>query len=123
FHQRNLFASITGIRSWRELQTVFSVKPSAYWLHHYRFFKKQEKEVASLGRASIENTLINTIAPILMAYGKSRDDDDWTMQARRLLHATASEDNHTIRAWDTWGGTGRCAFDSQALSESYNSIC
>jgi len=123
FHQRNLFASITAIRSWRELQTIFSVKPSAYWLHHYRFFKKQEKEVATLGRASIENILINTIAPILVAYGKSRDDDVWTMQALQLLQETSAEDNNIIRAWDSWGWTCRSAFDSQALIELYNSFC
>src|SRR5690606_500857 len=85
YHQRNLFAKIIAVESWKTLVPFFSVKPSAYWLYHYQFFKKQKKEIPALGRISIENLAINSIAPLLVAYGKSRDDQRFIEKGVELL--------------------------------------
>jgi len=123
YHQKNLFSKIISATSWKELVPVFSVKPSPYWLHHYQFFKKQKTEIPSLGRMSIENIVINSIVPILVAYGKSRDDQRFIDKAVRLLQETASEDNNILRSWSELGLTSKSAFDSQALIELHNNFC
>lgn len=123
YHQKNLFSRIISTSSWKELSPVFSVKPSDYWLHHYQFFKKQQKEVPALGRTSIENILINSIVPMLVAYGKARDDQRYVDRALQLLQETASEENNILRSWAALGLTSESAFDSQALIELYNNFC
>jgi len=123
YHQKNLFSKIISTTSWKELMPVFSSKPSEYWLHHYQYFKKQEKMIPSLGRMSIENIVINSIVPILVAYGKSRDDQGFVDRAIQLLQETAPEENNILRSWEVLGLNCKTAFDSQALIELHNSFC
>ncbi len=123
FHQRNIFSRIIRTQSWKELLPAFSVTPSTYWLHHYRFFRKQRKEIPPLGRMSIENIVINSIVPMMVAFGKSRDDQRYIDHALQLLQDTPPEDNNIIRSWTSVGMTNRNAFDSQALIELHNSFC
>lgn len=123
FHQRNIFSRIISTRSCKELIPAFSVKPSAYWRHHYRFFKKQKKEIPPLGRMSVENIVINSIVPMMVAFGKARDDQRFVDRALQLLCETPPEDNNILRSWAAIGLTNRSAFDSQALIELHNSFC
>ena len=102
---------------------MFSVRTSSYWLDHYQFFKKQKKTIPALGKASIENIVINSIVPILVAYGRSRDDQRYVDRAVQLLQETASEDNNILRAWAQLGVESNSAFDSQALIELHNNFC
>jgi hypothetical protein len=122
-HQKNLFSKIISTASWRELVPAFSVKPSAYWLYHYQFFKKQKKEIPSLGKTSIENIVINSIVPMLAAYGKAKDDPRFIDRAVRLLQETPAEKNNILTSWDELGLNSATAFDSQALIELHNSFC
>jgi hypothetical protein len=123
FNQKNLFSKIISITSWKELMPAFSVKPSAYWLYHYRFFKKQDKEIPALGRMSIENIVINSIVPMMVAYGKSKDDQRYVDRAVQLLQETPSEENNILRSWEELGLISKTAFDSQALIELHNNFC
>lgn len=123
YHQKNLFSKIISVTSWKELIPAFSVKPSSYWLYHYQFFKKQRREIPSLGRMSIENIVINSIVPMLVAYGKAKDDQQFIDRAVQLLQETAAEKNNILRSWNALGLTSKTAFDSQALIELHNSYC
>ena len=123
YHRKNLFSKLITINAWKDLMPAFSVKPSAYWLYHYRFFKKQKKEIPSLGRMSIENIVINSIVPMLVAYGRSKDDQRFIDRAVQLLQEIPAEENHILRTWDALGLSSRTAFDSQALIELHNSFC
>ena len=123
FNQKNMFSRIISITSWKELMPAFSVKPSAYWLHHYQFFKKQDKEIPALGRMSIENIVINSIVPMMVAYGKSKDDQRYIDRAVQLLEETPSEENNILRSWEDLGIVSKTAFDSQALIELHNNFC
>lgn len=122
-HQKNLFSKIISTASWKELIPAFSVRTSPYWLDHYQFFKKQKKEIPGLGKASIENIVINSIVPMLVAYGKSRDDQRYVDRAVQLLQETTSEDNNILRSWAELGLESKSAFDSQALIELHNNFC
>ena len=123
FHQKNMFSKMISTASSKELMPAFAVKPSDYWLHHYQFFKPQKKEIPSLGRLSIENIVINSIVPLMVAYGKARDDQRYVDRAVQLLHDTPAEENNILRAWAELGLRSVTAFDSQALIELHNSFC
>lgn len=122
-HHSNLFSKVVAIGSWKDLMPLFSVKPSAYWAYHYQFFKKQRREIPAMGRMSIENLVINTIVPLLVAYGKAKDEQRYVDRAVALLETTPAEVNTILRSWDLLGVKSRTAFDSQALIELHNSFC
>jgi hypothetical protein len=123
YHQKNLFSKMLSTASWKELIPTFSVKPSDYWLYHYQFFKKQKREIPSLGKMSVENIVINSIVPMLAAYGKSRDDQRFMDRAVQLLQETPSEKNNILQSWEELGLISKTAFDSQAMIELHNSFC
>ncbi|MEO5601124.1 MAG: DUF2851 family protein [Cyclobacteriaceae bacterium] len=123
FHEKKLFSRIVSIKSLQELIQIFSVSPSGYWLHHYQFFKEQKKVVPSLGRASMENIVINSIVPMLVAYGKAKDDQRCVDRALELLQEISSEENTILRSWNELGLSSKTAFDSQALIELHNNFC
>lgn len=123
YHEKNIFSRIVTLGSVKDLIPAFSAKPSAYWLHHYQFFKKQEKEIPALGKMSIDNLVINSIVPMLVAYGKAKDDQRYVDHAIQLLQETGSEENTILRSWEALGLNSKTAFDSQALIELHNSFC
>jgi hypothetical protein len=72
---------------------------------------------------SIENVLINSIVPMLVAYGKAKDEQRFIDRAVQLLQETNAEQNNILRSWKALGMNIRTAFDSQALIELHNSFC
>jgi len=123
YHQKNLFSKTLATASWKDLLPVFAVKPSDYWLNHYQFFKKQKKEIPSIGKMSIENIVINSIVPLLAAYGKAKDEQRYVDRAVQLLNETPSEVNNILESWEELGWVSKTAFDSQAMIELHNSFC
>jgi hypothetical protein len=123
YHEKKFFSRIITLRSLNDLMMIFSAKPSAYWLHHYQFFKKQPKEIPALGKTSVENIVINSIVPMLVAYGKRKDDQACIDRAIALLQELSSEDNTILRTWEELGISSQSAFDSQGLIELHNSFC
>lgn len=123
FHQKNLFSKLISIPSARELRSVFSSLQSPYWTAHYRFSKRSKDVVPSLGESSIDNILINTVVPLLAAYGRWKDDHHYLERAIRILHEISPEQNAITKLWAEPGIKSKSAFDSQALIELYSSYC
>jgi Protein of unknown function (DUF2851) len=123
FHRKNLFSSILEINSSKDLYVFFSVKLPEYWIRHYQFGKVYKDQKNSLGRESIDNIIINVIAPALVAYGKSKDDQMFVDRAVRILQAIPAESNRIIRQWKMLGMEVKTGFDSQAMVELFNNFC
>lgn len=110
-----LFSSILEVRDVAAAMSLFSVSASEYWLTHFLFDKPAEALDKKLGRASIENILVNTVVPFLFAWGIQQGNDSHRQQALDLLEKIPAEDNHFIRNWEEAGVTVKSAFHSQAL--------
>lgn len=123
FHQKNLFSKIISIPSARELYDIFRSMQSEYWMRHYRFSKESKELVPPIGESSIENILINTVAPLLAAYSRWKDDTHYLERAMRILHEISPEQNAITKLWAEPGVKCKSAFDSQALIELYSSYC
>lgn len=123
YNRRNFFSSVLEIDSSKGLNEFFSVRQSDYWMHHYHFFKELKKEIDTLGGASIDNIIINTVAPVLAAYGKSKDDQVYVDRAVCILQNIHAESNGITNQWKTLGMSVKTAFDSQAIVELYNNFC
>jgi hypothetical protein len=121
--QKNIFSRLTETENVDELVAIFSTSQSTYWQEHYRFGKPAKGKVPSLGISSIENLIINAVAPLLVAYGKEKDETIYVDRAVGLLQQLPGERNKITRLWDHLGLKIKTAFDSQAGIELYNNFC
>ena len=119
----SLFSVFTGSESAETLLKSVQITPSVYWQTHYRFGKVANKVSSSLGGATAEGLLVNTAAPVLVAYAKHKDVPNLLDRAIALLEQLPPEDNRITRLWDVIGLHVRNAFDSQASIELYNEFC
>ena len=121
--RKNIFSSIVSCPGPRELKAIFITRQSEYWLHHYQFFKAVPGEIPGLGETSTDNIIINTVAPMLTAYGKARDEQIFIDRAMDVLSNVSAESNSITRQWNALGMNVRTAFDSQALIGLHNDFC
>jgi hypothetical protein len=88
FNSKNIFSQLISIESYTSIQRIFVPQQSDYWKSHYRFGKKAKGIVPELGEASIQNIVINTVAPLLVAYGKYKDEQlciDRAMESKKCI--------------------------------------
>jgi hypothetical protein len=121
--QRNLFSKLIGATSSKTLVEILSIQQSPYWQTHYHFGRKGKSEMPSMGRESIDMIIINTVVPLMMAYGKQRDDQDMMDRALNMLQEIPPESNAIMRQWKTIGMSAQTAFDSQGLIELHDHFC
>lgn len=120
----HLFTKIGDAKSMDELVSLLDVTASPYWDFHYRFEDgDHRRSPKKLGASSIENIIINTIAPVQFLYYHVQGMQLESEQALQLLEALPAEENKVLRLWDKHGWTATSAADSQALIELYNSYC
>jgi len=118
-----LFSTILEAETYEDLVSIFSTHQSEYWTRHYTFLKNAREPVNSLGGSSISTIIINAVVPLLVAYGKSRDDQRYVDRAVAILQQSPAESNTIISQWKTLGLKSKTAFDSQALIELQNNYC
>jgi hypothetical protein len=119
----NIFSLFTDYNSHRELINELATEQSQYWLSHYDFGKTAKSSIGKLGSSSIENILVNTVAPLLFAYGIHKDNEDLKEKATELLGELKAENNSIISRWKAAGFEVNSAFDSQALIQQFNEYC
>jgi len=101
----------------------FNVSASPYWNNHYLFDKPTRYKPANLGEASVNNILINTIAPFLFYYGRNKGTESACEQAFSLLRNLPSEKNHILDEWMKHGVHADSAYSGQALLGLHKDYC
>lgn len=76
-----------------------------------------------LSPASIDLLLINTVVPVLYAYGRSHHQEHLQARAIALLEALKAENNRILRQWSDCGLSVTTAADSQALIQLKRAYC
>ncbi len=120
---KNIFSSILGLQDYKSLVHFFEIQPSPYWQSHYRFGKKSKGPVSVFGESSRDNLIINTVIPLLVAYGQTRDDWSLVDRAIHILQSIPAEKNRITKLWQNLGYASSSAFDSQGLIELYTNYC
>jgi hypothetical protein len=82
-----LFSAILEKEDPLQLRMFFQIKVSEYWQTHYSFGKTSKKISKSLGDNSLDAILINSVVPLLFAYGKQNDIEKYTDRAIHILEA------------------------------------
>lgn len=118
-----LYSHILEIEEIGEMRSLFRITPSEYWETHYNFGVTSPKMDKQLGEASLDILLINTVVPILFAYGKKTDAEKYCEKAIRFMEALKPERNSIVRDFAQAGVTARHAFDSQALIQLRKEYC
>ncbi len=123
-HQcKNLFAPFMASEDFAQLGQLLAVDQSDYWQHHYLPDQPSPTTVAGLGQSSIENIVINTIVPLLVAYSMQKDEPKYMERAMHFLEQLPAETNNITKKWRILGLPIRHASDSQAVIELFNQFC
>lgn len=119
----HLFSKIKDERSIKEIRKWFDVTANDYWHYHYRFDETSTFKKKKLGEAMIGNIIINTICPVLFAYGNYHDENKYKDKALKWLEEVSPESNSITKGFRQLGIENKNAFDSQALIELKNEYC
>lgn len=125
YHKQRLNLSrLVNAQHLNEVSALLLTHVSDYWRTHYTFGSKPTKPAErTLSPSSIELIIINTVAPMLFAYGKYRSDQALCDRAFALWQQLKAENNATIRDWAAAGVSCENAADSQALIQLHHRYC
>ena len=118
-----LFSSVLSARTPRELKDFFRVPASAFWDTHYNFLRPSPHKKKQLGENALNMLLINTVVPLMFAYGLYHRMDEHKARALRLLASIPPEQNSIISLFSQVGMKPRNAGDTQALIQLKRNYC
>ena len=120
----HLFSEIVETWNAKEIKESFNVTASAYWANHAVFNEAQEKsQPKRLGISSVENVIINTVAPLQFLYAHMQGSGNQQDKALELLTSIRPEDNHVIDSYKQAGWKAANALQTQGLIQLYNNYC
>ncbi|MBI2282147.1 MAG: DUF2851 family protein [Bacteroidetes bacterium] len=118
-----LFSTIKETADLYTLMDHFMVTANDYWHYHYRFDEAAAYQHKHLGKQMAENIFINTVLPLLFAYGLYSQEEPYKERAIRWMYEMTAEQNQITRQWQRLGIAQHSAVDSQALIELTNHYC
>ncbi|GAB2692033.1 DUF2851 family protein [Mucilaginibacter koreensis] len=121
---QHLFSLIIDLEEPAALRKLFSpLKVNDYWITHYRFDAASTSADKTIGAASIDNILLNTVVRVLFAYGRHRQQQKFVDRSLQLLEQLPAEHNSIIEGFSSLGIKPKNAFETQALLELKSSYC
>lgn len=121
-HER-LFYKLIAANSLDELYSLLDNEASDFWYLHYTFHVSSAPQVKKTGRVSIENLIINCIAPFAFYYGKFHQQLNLCNKALSWLEALSAENNNITRNWEGIGQSIPDAACAQALIHLKKEYC
>ncbi len=118
-----LFSTVLQSDDVRTIQSYFQRIPTPYWQTHYYPEKPSKRTIGALGKQSLDNLLINTVAPLLMAVGIYQQNEGLKQRATQLLEHVKPETNKFTKLWEAEGVSLNSAFDTQAALELMQQYC
>ena len=122
-HSVHLFSKIKEIEEVENVKKLLNVTANDYWHYHYNFDELSAYKIKNVGVQMINNLIINTVIPILFAYGHYTKEHNFKDKALRWLTQLTAEKNSRINGFLALQITIKNAFDSQALLQLKNEYC
>jgi hypothetical protein len=119
----HLFSAIRESTALKQIRELLSVTANDYWHYHYSFDEATAFKKKTLGKQMIDNILINTVVPMLYAYGYLNSNEVFKNKALRWLEEIAAEQNSITKGFYKLNISNKNAFDSQALIQLKNDYC
>ncbi|MDR1676567.1 MAG: DUF2851 family protein [Tannerella sp.] len=118
-----LFSEILENSGLEMLKNRFNVSVSEYWETHYRFGAVSPHQKKPVGAGAVHVILINTVVPVLFAYGKKKRLPEYTARALQLLEDLPPECNSLVKTFTGAGVAVKNAADTQALIQLRREYC
>ena len=122
-HSSHLFAKLKEAGSLKEVKDMFTITANDYWHYHYVFEELSAFKEKHIGSQMINNLLINTVIPILFAYGHYNNEESHKLKALAWLEQIEAEKNAITNGYSKIGIGNKNAFDSQSLIQLKNEYC
>ncbi|MBC7948164.1 MAG: DUF2851 family protein [Chitinophagaceae bacterium] len=119
----HLFTIAKETQELTELVKYFNVTANDYWHYHYRLGEVSPFKRKNIGQSMIDNVIINSVAPMLFAYGDYHDEQKFKDKALCWLLEMRAETNVVTAGFGALGIKIGSAYDSQALIELKNQYC
>lgn len=122
----HLFSKVKDFQQLSDVKEVLQAEPNDFWLYHYKLDDEEQSQnhkKKTLGNQMIENIIINTVCPILFAYGMHHDDIAQREKAIGWLEGLRPEKNKITVGFERLNVKNGSAFDSQALIQLMKSYC
>lgn len=119
----HLFSFIKEATTIKEVQDLLDVTANDYWHYHYVFDEAAPYKIKKLGHQMIQNICINTIIPLLYAYGYLTGIEAYKMKALQWMEELSAEKNAITKGFQLMGVQNKSAYDSQALIQLKNEYC
>lgn len=107
----------------QEAMQVLFTSVTPYWETHYTFGSTSVRNEKHISPFSLNLLIINTVIPILFAYGRHRGEESFCDRAFDFLENLRPESNHIVRMWKQCGLPVENAGDSQALIQLKKEYC
>ena len=107
----------------KDAMRLLSTTVTPYWETHYTFGSTSVRNEKHISLSSLNLLIINTVVPVLFAYGRHRGEEKYCDRAFDFLEALRPENNYIIRMWKQCGLAVDNAGDSQALIQLKKEYC
>ncbi|MDR2040988.1 MAG: DUF2851 family protein [Tannerella sp.] len=118
-----LFSEILENSQLEMLEKRLGVPVSEYWETHYHFGTVSPLRKKPVGTGTLHAILINTVVPMLFAYGKKKQLPEYTTRAWQLLEDLPPERNSLVKTFTQTGVEAKNAADTQALIQLRREYC
>lgn len=119
-----MFRRLTECHCAEDARRLFSPTLNSYWQTHYTLGgAESEASGARMSRSMLDVLIINTVVPLLHAYGTCRGQEELCHRAIDLLCELPPERNTIVSAFQSAGIRARDAFTTQALIQLRRAYC
>lgn len=119
----HLFSKILETAKISDIKKLFSVTANDYWHYHYSLDEPSSFKKKTVGQNMIDNIIINTVIPMLFAYGLHHKEEKFKTKAILWLEEISAEVNSITKGFSQLQLDNKTAFDSQAFIELKTQYC
>lgn len=119
----HLFSKVLEATDLQTVKAMLQVTANDYWHYHYRPGHQTSFKPKNLGSSMSDTIIINTIIPLLFAYGLHHGQEAHKEKAVQWLQALAAETNTITTSFTALDVNNKSAYDSQALIELKHEYC
>jgi hypothetical protein len=123
YQSTHLFSKIKETASVVTVKELLNVTANDYWHYHYLLDEPGEYFPKQLGKQMTDNIVINTVVPVLFAYGIYNNDANIKDKSLQWLSELLPEKNAITQKWSSYKVANKSALESQALIELKNNYC
>jgi hypothetical protein len=118
-----LFTSPENFTTVETLSKAISHPHEGYFAEHYKLDGPAVRKLKGIGKNSVENIIINTMAPFLFFYGQQTGKDQFIEAAVECFENLPFEDNLKTRNFVKGGLKFENAAESQGLIQLFDNYC